>query len=445
MRRIGRTTFGLVAMVSLFFALATLAVGGIVYEVTHEALEQQLDHRTAIETQTLLGEAGHGGLRALAAAIRRREAARSGSSLFYILVDRDGRRVAGSLAAAVPGKTGYEEFLHYDGGGRVAQALTTRLADGSRLVVAADREVIDEIDLTILKLFAAALAVMLTLGVGAAGTVAAVTRARLRRLDQAALAIIDGDMSRRMPRDGSDSEFDRLAATLNRMLDRIEGLFDNLRQVSSDVAHDLRTPLTRLHHRLEEAMAADTMAARSEGIQAALDQTQDLLEIFAALLRISEVEALGVRERFETLTLGEIVEDAIDTYRPDADNSGHNLESAVEPGLQIVGDRRLLRQLLANLLDNALRHTPAGTTISVTLSADEESAALAVADDGPGVDPADLPRLFQRFSRSEQSRSSEGHGLGLALVAAIAAAHAGRAEAATERGFRVTVSLPRAI
>jgi signal transduction histidine kinase len=443
MARPWRTTFGLVALVASCFALATLVIGIVAYEVTHEALEIQLNHRVAIETRALIDE-GDDGPSGVATAIRRREAARSTASLDYLLVDASGRRVAGLLDATAPTAPGYLEFLHYrrDGEHRIAQALTTRLPDKSRLVVAADRAVIDEMDATLLKLFAGAFGIMLLLGIGAAWLVGAVTRARLSRIDRAALAIIDGDLARRMPITGAGDEFDRVSATLNRMLDRIGGLMDNLRQVSSDVAHDLRTPLTRLHNRLDEALSARDALGQRLSIEAAAAQSRELLDIFAALLRIAEVEALPPRTHFREVALDQLIEELIETYRPDMEASGHRLIATVMPNVRTTGDRRLLQQLLTNLLDNTLHHTPPGTTVRVELERDAETARLTVADDGPGVAPDDTLRLFRRFARAEPSRSSEGHGLGLALVGAIATAHRGTASLLARPGFKVVVQLP---
>lgn len=442
MTRPWQSTFGLVALVACLFALATLIIGVVAYEVTHEALEIQLDHRVAIETRALIDE-GDDGPTGVAAAIRRREAARSTASLDYLLVDPAGRRVAGSLDATAPTLPGYLELLQYrrDGEHRIAQALTTRLPDSSRLVVAADREVIDEMDVTLLKLFAGAFGVMLVLGIGGAWLVGSVTRARLSRIDRTALAIIDGDLTRRMPLTGAGDEFDRVSATLNRMLDRIGGLMDNLRQVSSDVAHDLRTPLTRLHNRLDEALSARDVDEKRQAIEAAAAQSRELLDIFGALLRIAEVEALSPRAHFQDLPLDQLVEELVDTYRPDMEASGHLLVTAIAPAIWTTGDRRLLQQLVTNLLDNALRHTPPGTTVRVELERDDAIARLTVADDGHGVAPEDASRLFQRFARAERSRSSEGHGLGLALVAAVATAHRGTVSLLAAPGFGVVVEL----
>lgn len=443
--RFRRSTSGLVVLVALGFVVATLGIGLIAYEVTHEALEEQLDHRVAAETAALLAEAQDGGLADVADAIERREAARSTSSLDYLLVGPDGRHLAGRMEATVPDKPGYEELLSYRRSpvSGIAQALTTRVAGGT-LIVAADRAGLKEIDGVLLQLFSSALAAMLALGVTAAGLVGWITRRRLAAIDATALAIIDGDLSRRVPRNGSGSEFDRLAATVNRMLDRIGGLMDNLRQVSSDVAHDLRTPLTRLHAQLDRALAEDDPENRLEAIARAREQAGELLEIFASLLRIAEVEGLTGRLAHQRVDLSLLLEQIAETYRPDIEASGHTLFVAVEPGIAVMGDRRLLNQALANLLDNSLRHTPAGTTTTVSVARGTDAILIRVSDDGPGLPPRDAERVFQRFARGDAARTTPGHGLGLALVAAIATAHGGSASLDEGMGFSVLVQLPSA-
>ena len=439
-RRWSRTTFGLVTIVGIAFALTTLAIGIIAFEATHEALEQQLDHRIATETAALIDE-GDDGPDGVAAAIRRREAARSTASLDFRLVDSADRLVAGSLDAVVPDKAGYIELLPYtrDGEQRIAQSLTTLLPSGHRLLVAADRAVIDEMDASLLKLFIGAFSIMLALGVAAAWVVGIVTRNRLSRIDTTAKAIIDGDLGRRMPVTGAGDEFDRVAETLNQMLDRIALLMDNLRQVSSDVAHDLRTPLTRLHNRLDEALATDDRHAQRQAIEAATAQSRELLDIFGALLRIAEVEGMGVRAQFREMALSELVDNIVETYRPDAETSGHILTKWVAPNLTLVGDRRLIQQLLSNLLDNTLAHTPAGTTIQVSLAKVGNHTQIVIADDGPGVAAEETANLFQRFTRGQRSRTSGGHGLGLALVAAISTAHGGTVKLTSPPGFKIKV------
>jgi signal transduction histidine kinase len=440
-----KTTTGLVAIVGLVFALAIVAIGAISYEVTHEALAQQLDHRISAETAGLLAEAHRRGLPAIASAIARREASRSTASLDYLLVDDAGTRGAGQMQAQVPSKAGFEEFLHYRKPGAsedgIAQALTTKVAGGT-LVVAADRSGLDEIDRTLGSLFAAALAALLVVGAVAAGIIGWLTQHRLERIDATARAIIGGDFARRVPRDGSGSEFDRLAGTLNAMLDRIEGLMENLRQVSSDVAHDLRTPLTRLCSSLDQAAQESDEQVRSERLDSARAQAAELLEIFAALLRIAEIEGMSERLPREHLDLSTLLERMAESYRPDFEDSGRSLHLVLAQEMQAEGDRRLLDQALANLLDNALRHTPVGTDVTISGERVTDGVKVTVADDGPGVPVQHRARLFDRFARAESARSTPGHGLGLAMVRAIALAHGGDARILDDRhGFAVEIRI----
>jgi len=437
-----RSTFGLVAIVGMVFALLTLAIGVIAFEATHEALEQQLDHRIATETAALIAE-GDDGPAGVAAAIRRREAARTTASLDFLLVDRNGRKVAGSLDARVPASPGYVELLPYLSGGeaRIGQSLTTLLPGGHKLLVAADRAPIDEMDGALLKLFVGAFGAMLALGIGAAWIVGMVTRRRLASIDDTAQAIIGGDLAQRVPVTGAGDEFDNVAVTLNLMLDRIGSLMDNLHQVSSDVAHDLRTPLTRLHNWLDEALASDDCDVQRRAIAAASTQSREMLDIFAALLRIAEIEGTASRAQFKSVNLSDLVEGIAETYRPDMDASGHILTTAITSDVVIEGDRRLLQQMLTNLLDNTLTHSPAGTRVHLALAYAGDRIALVVGDDGPGVADRERARLFQRFARGERSRTTAGHGLGLALVAAIATAHGGTATLGEAPGFRIMICL----
>jgi len=441
--RLWRSTFGLVVLVALGFAAATVAIGSVAFTITHEALEKQLDHRIEVETAALLAEAHEDGFHGLAEAIARREAARSTASPDYLLLDSKGKRVAGGIVARSVIEAGYDEFFGYTRGKDrvVAQALTTPVPGGT-LIVAADRAGLYEIDRILGGLFSGALITVLVVGTGAAALVGLITRRRLARIDRTAQAIIRGDFAQRVARDASGSEFDNLAATLNHMLDRIAGLLDNLRQVSSDVAHDLRTPLTRLYNRLDRAMLA-TGQGRTDEIEAARAEAAELLDIFAALLRIAEIEGMAERLPRTDFNLSALAEQMAETYRPDAEASGHKLKTEIAPGIHMSGDRRLLSQAMANLLDNALRHTPVGTTITLSVQPDERQVSIQVSDDGPGSGDPDSDRLFQRFARAEGSRSSEGHGLGLALVSAVASAHGGSARLDGSEGFQVTLSLPK--
>ena len=441
--RLWRSTFGLTAIVALGFVLATLVIGAAASWLAHEAIEEQLDRRVELETAALLGETTNGDIAALAAEIRLRESARSTASLAYLLLDDSGQALAGALQPVSPVKHGYSEHFHYRHEGRqgVAQALATPVP-GGLLVVAADREDLGAIDRQFILLFVVALIALTLIGIGSAAMIGLATRRRLARIESTALGIMAGEFTRRVPRDGSGSEFDRLADVLNRMLDRIGGLIENLREVSSDVAHDLRTPLTRLYHQLDRAIEELDAAQKTHRIEAARDEAAELLNLFSAILRIAEIEGMAERLPRESVDVSGLIEQMAETYRPDMEDSDHALHCEIEPGLTLSGDRRLLSQVLANLLDNSLRHTPAGTKVSLTAQRVQGAVQIAVSDNGPGVEAAEARRLFHRFARSERSRSTPGNGLGLALVAAVAAAHGGSARIEGEGGFSVVLAFP---
>lgn len=259
----------------------------------------------------------------------------------------------------------------------------------------------------------------------------------MRRIDAIARtcqSIISGKFNDRIALRGSGDELDRLAAAINNMLDRISTLLDNLRQVSSDVAHDLRTPLTHLRSRLEEARAkAVTMDDYAELVAHAIEDTDHLLVIFAALLRISQVESGSRLAAFSALSLSELLERVYEMYRPVAEDAHQMLLHEIQKSVLIRGDGELLTQLFSNLIENAIRHAPPGTRILLRLTASGGTVTAAVEDNGPGIPAAERDKVFRRFYRLTGSRTTPGNGLGLALVAAIANLHAAKIELADNR------------
>jgi signal transduction histidine kinase len=270
---------------------------------------------------------------------------------------------------------------------------------------------------TVLQGFAWAFTGVVVLGIlGGYGFSQNVHR-RLTTMTDAAEAIIDGDLARRIPVRGSDDDLDRLAVTVNRMLDRIGALMDSLRQVSNDVAHDLRTPLTRLRQRLEAPKE------RNDVLDGALRDVDAILETFAGLLRIAQIEGGARRAAFRPLDLTRIALTVVDAFAPSAEDSGQSLRLEEEGEQIVVGDCELLTQMLVNLVENALRHAGDRARIVVRTGQDESGATIEVVDNGPGVPERERERIFDRFYRLEHSRSSPGSGLGLALVAAVARLH----------------------
>jgi signal transduction histidine kinase len=248
--------------------------------------------------------------------------------------------------------------------------------------------------------------------------------ARVDAITHTCETVIAGRLDERIPLRGRGDEWDRLARAINEMLDRIATLLENLQQVSSDVAHDLRTPLTRLRNRLEDARERSTgVADYSAAISRAIEDTDQLLSLFAALLRISQIEA-GTRVRsFASVNLSELLERVYQLYLPVAEDSRHPLTRDLHPGLYIRGDEELLMQLFSNLIENAIRHTPEHTGILIGLDALDGEVRAFIADRGPGIPPEDRDKVTRRFYRGSASRSSEGHGLGLSLAAAVAQLH----------------------
>jgi signal transduction histidine kinase len=236
--------------------------------------------------------------------------------------------------------------------------------------------------------------------------------------------IMAGRLDERIPTKGTRNELDLLAASINAMLDRIAALMESLKQVSNDIAHDLRTPLAHLRYRLErareDARSTDDYAV---AVDAAIANCDQLQAMFAALLRIAQIEAGARRVGMQAVDLGEVLENIVGLYEPVMGDTGHPFETRFAHNLRLSGDPQLLMRLFGNLLDNAIRHTPAGGRISLTAEAEGSTAKVAVSDEGPGIPAEDREKVFRRFYRREQSRTTPGSGLGLALVAAIAELH----------------------
>lgn len=418
------------------FALTTLLLGIGVYVAADAEFRHQRDRAIADEIARV---AGGGNIKDIARDVAERSRIRGHDAYLYALFDAHGRRVAGRLDAAVP-VAGEADITFRDPheGSDVARARTVALAGGYRLTVGVDAEPIERIDATILTLFGIASGVMLAVGIVGALLLGGYLRRRLGAIGVTAEAIVAGELDRRVVIGPSGDEFDQLGTAINAMLDRIAQLMENLRQVSSDVAHDLRTPLMRLRHQLEQVGTVDGAAER------AIAQGDALLTLFAALLRIAEVEAGHGALAREDVDLSDLLTDVAEAYQPALEDSGHGLSWSIAPGVQVRGDRDLLGQALVNLLDNARIHTPGGTRVTIELIDVGPTAALSVSDDGPGVPEADRGRIIQRFVRGEASRTTPGNGLGLSLVNAIVAAHGGSLSINdASPGLCVSLTLPR--
>jgi signal transduction histidine kinase len=322
--------------------------------------------------------------------------------------------------------------------------LTMPVGDAHLLSIAGSPSSIREVEGALLETFGWVLAATLLIGLAGGAFLSSRFLDRVDGIAGAVRAIIAGDYRERMPIRGTEDELDRLAETLNVMLDRIGGLMDSLRQVSNDIAHDLRTPLSRLRQRLELALATTRSEEKlREAVTEAIADTDDILATFSALLRIAQIEAGTRKAGFASVDLSQVVSDVAQAYAPTIEDEGKRLHVAVEPDIAQTGDRELLTQLVANLIENAMRHTPEGTDITVSLTSQPTGAMLVVADNGPGVPPEAFDQLFRRFYRLECSRTTPGSGLGLSLVKAICDLHSATATLRDNApGLRVEVVLP---
>ncbi|QJU59948.1 HAMP domain-containing protein [Sphingomonas sp. AP4-R1] len=436
-----KTIRGLATVVACASAFVTALLGGATYAIVHEELERQIDQRVDAETRTLLKYYREHGFEGLRHVIRLRDDDQPaigylakldrdvGRTMGYMLVDRAGRRQADTLHAVMP-PLGWSQFLTFrrgDGSTGIAQAMNTALPGGGQLVVAADREIIDHMDATLLRLFVSAFGLLLVTGVLVIFGFGRVVQRRLRAFEGSARAIIAGDIDQRVAVDGSGGEFDQLAHVLNQMLDRISLLVASLRDVSTALAHDLRTPLSRVRAQLEQAEALATEPPQRALLDNIIAETDDLLALFASLLAIAELDSQNIRRRFVRLDLGDAVAEIAEAHRPTIEDAGLSLEVHTISA-PIRGDRALLQRLVGNLLDNALVHTPPGTHICVRVECQMRQVILRVADNGPGISTEHHARVFERLARLDSARSRPGHGLGLSMVAAIAAAHSGDIE-----------------
>jgi signal transduction histidine kinase len=421
-------TFRLAAVYVPLFAVSVAALGAITYLATSVALNHRLNARIESEMIALQTVYQSGGLAQLVEDVTARERIHGSDSLSYLVVGTHGERLAGHLAKA-PMPTGWSDVDYgenkSDGDGAQLRVLVAPLSGGIRLAIAADLDQVDEVEEAILGGFLSAFGSVVVLGTGGGIALSFALLKRVETIRRTAAAIIAGDLSQRVPVRGTGDDLDRLSQTLNRMLDRISELMESLRQVSADIAHDLKTPLARLRQRLETAQThAQSVEEYEVTVEAAIVHVDEILTTFGALLRIAQIEAGTRRSGFRELDLGCVFATVVDAFAPAAEDAGKILMSQIRPAIHIRGDRELLTQMIANVVENAIRHTPAGTRIEVSLGREGDEIVGIVSDNGPGVPEEERQRLFQRFYRLERSRSTPGSGLGLSLVKAVADLHA---------------------
>ena len=373
----------------------------------------------------------------------------AGQGLF-LLADANYRPVAGSLAEwplslpREPQGTGEFKLVSDGAETRIFRAQWTMLAGGVHLLAAT--EITDLRQFQRRMAYAFSFAALFIVIVSAASSVIVTRRtvARIEGINAASRAIMESDLQKRIPVHGAADEWDQLAANLNSMLDRIEFLMGEVKQVGDSIAHDLRTPLTRMRARLERASLRPRNADDDQALLAStIVDLDDVLRMFRALTRISQIEASTQANTLRTLDLALVAKEVAELFDAAAEERGSRLEVDGKEPIEILGDRDLLFDAISNLVDNAIKHGRDRGLVRISADACENGVVLAISDDGPGVPADECDLIFRRFYRSEKSRGTPGNGLGLSIVAAVARVHGADVRlSSNEPGLTVELQFP---
>ena len=453
------TAFKLTLFYLGIFVLFAASLLGYFALNTRRLITEQITATVNGEVNGLSEQYGQGGLRRLVTVVDVRSR-RPGSSL-YLVTTPSGEGLAGNGGSLEPGvldrpgwlETNYHRLESPEGAEHRALIRVVQLPGGFHLLVGRDLDERERLFGIIVNAGQWSLALVIVLGLLGGFFVSRRVLSRIDAMTGTAQTIMAGDLSGRLPVAGTGDELDRLADNVNAMLDRIEALMRGLKEVSDNIAHDLKTPLTRLRNRCEQALRSATgEASYRAALESTIAESDDLIRTFDALLMIARAESGQARENMTEFDASEIARDVGELYEPVADEKGIALKIDAPAAAPVRGNRELVSQALANLIDNAIKY--AGTNgkvngvpaeIVVKAGNDGERIMLSVADRGPGIPDADRGRVVERFVRLEQSRSEPGSGLGLSLASAVARLHGGELKLEDNHpGLRTTLALPRA-
>ncbi|BDW99923.1 sensor histidine kinase [Maricaulis maris] len=437
------TAFRQTLLSAALFALSSFVTLGFVYAASAGMVLRRADSAINEEVEALDASFQAGGIRTVNRYILERTVG-GGADYLYLLVHPTGRSLSGNLTYlpdVQPDDEGRVQFTYRrpaagdrdDADGkddRTARGRIIDLPSGYRLYVGLDVDEETRLVSRMLNTILAASALALALGVAAGIFVSRRFVRRLDRINTVARRVKAGDLQPRAPRNFTGDELDELSENFNNMLDRVEALMHRMRHTGDSIAHDLRTPLTRMRNRLDEALREDgDRASREQALERAVADTDELLGIFNAILSLSRLEAGESRASIGRLDPADIAADLAELYEPVCEDEGLAFASEIQSGLTMLGDRGLLSQALANILDNAVKYTPSGGAVTLRLrETGEGKIEFSVTDTGPGIPDTDRERVTQRFVRLDNSRTKPGSGLGLSLVQAIVDVHNGQFE-----------------
>jgi len=443
-RILSSTSFRLTMVYAAIFVGVTLATIFSVGSIVMLILEGDLKDEVSTELRELQELDETESRPALIEEIERRSRSADRPGRLYQLNSATGVRLAGEVDFADAGPGWFEFIPPGEEDDEYHLARSVALGDGASLVVAADKEAILDTWELMLTGTGWTLGISFPLALLCGALMSAMVLRRIEAISTTTQRIRDGGLSQRAPLRGTGDEFDRLTTHINEMLDSIEALTKSIHEVSTGVAHDLRTPLTRVSNRLQELrgreIAGDSLEREIAVIQSELGS---VLTTFDALLRIGEIDAGTRRAGFRRLDLSGLVSDLAETYEVMAEENRKSLTTRIAPGIEFFGDRSLLVQMVANVLDNAIVHTPAGTRICLFLSPGPGRADLVIFDDGPGVSDSERERVVRRFYRANGSRRGSGNGLGMSIVNSISNLHGIKLSISDNApGLRVAFEIP---
>jgi signal transduction histidine kinase len=419
------SSFRLTILYAGLFGASVLMLLGVMHWATNVYMSNSLDAAIDSDITELEDSLQVGGSAALTALVKERVRQMPHGPMYYLLQDAKGEVVSGNMPPLHGGEGRFDlkvPRLHAPSVPVYARGIN--LMDGQHLIVGVDALPRREMQRHILRVFGWSSAISLLLAFGGGALVSHGLLRRTEIISRAARDIMAGDFSRRIPVRGTEDELDHLAASLNSMLERNEAAMESVRQVSNDIAHDLRTPLTRLRQRLERAQRrAQSVEDWRRAAEGCISDMDAILETFGALLRIAQIDSGMPARRFTSINLSEMLRTVIEVYQPMAEERKQRFTTEIASRLTVWGDRELLAQMVANVIENAMKHSPRGASIGLRTIQWPGAIYVAVTDTGPGIPAADRGRVFQRFYRLESSRSTPGSGLGLSLVEAIAALH----------------------
>ena len=425
-RPLRTSSFRLTVLYAAMFSVSGLVVFAIVGWLVGSFMAEQLDTTVANELAEVQADAGSQDTRALKRVITGLTVNSPG--IYYLLQAPDRQVIAGNMMAIEP-KSGLRslEWTHQAPERRLIGGIRGRgimLPDGAYLFVGISDYQLGEVREVILRTSLLGLGVTVVLAFAGGLAMSYGVLRRVEAVSRASRVIMAGNLTQRMTLRGTDDEFDHLSSSLNEMLDRIQDLMLGLQQVSSDIAHDLRTPLTRLRQGLELARRREgTIKGLQNALDGAIDNVDAILETFSALLRIAQIEAGTRRSGFQPVSLSTLLSELTEAYQPVVEERSQKLDTHIASDLWVVGDRELLTQMFANLIDNAVVHSAPGAHLCVEAVSSVQGVQIIVSDNGPGIQPQDRRAVLQRFYRLDRSRTTPGSGLGLSLVRAVADLH----------------------